>query len=61
MKLNDWVCDVCGYEWRDRPDTKRPPIHCRKQMRKIYTVTPAIWKTPGLTRGKPFPEKKESE
>ena len=59
MILRDWICDVCGHKKLDRPDTKYPPRHCRKVMRKIYKATPVVWKTPGCTRTVPFPDKEK--
>ena len=58
MPIRDWICDVCGYEIKDRKDTKYPPRHCRKVMRKVYKAPYVIWKTPGFTRKRPRPEDK---
>ena len=46
MKTFIFVCDVCNKEI-EVPAGKRPPVCCRKIMRKKYTVNPVIFKGDG--------------
>ena len=59
-----WLDAVEEYlDWLEQKDwnKKKPPIHCRQKMQKIYGSPHVIWKTPGFTRPRPRPEKKENK
>ena len=48
MKIFTYVCDICESE-KEQPEGKRPPVCCRKIMRKKYYPVGIIYKTDGFT------------